>query len=158
MRQDQENHPVRRATSSNDLNTMTPELPRGNFTGGEKKSRSLPHVRRRGLCRQIPHRVVQRHHRRRLLPQTAQRHRAVFHFLAPDGETELDSSLDTDGFRLGAGVEQAIGEQGFVKLEYRYSNYSEAEIDFEDPAINDGNRVDIDLDRHQVVAGFGVRF
>ena len=83
---------------------------------------------------------------------------ARYDVLASDGETELDTRIDTDGFRLGAGVEQAIGRQGFVKLEYRYSNYSEAEFDFEDPDIADGDRVDIDLDRHQIVAGLGVRF
>lgn len=83
---------------------------------------------------------------------------ARYDFLASDGETELDQSVDTDGFRIGAGVEQAIGGTGFVKIEYRYSNYSRAEVDFEDDTRLDTDRVDIDLDRHQVVAGVGIRF
>ena len=44
----------------------------------------------------------------------------------------------------------------FLKLEYRYSNYSEGEVDFEDG--DDSDRFDVDLDRHQVMAGVGVRF
>ena len=76
-----------------------------------------------------------------------------------DGDTvDQTSSFDTDGYRLGAGVEQAIAERAFVKLEYRYSNYSEGEIDFEDDTLPDSGRVDLDLDRHQIVAGVGIRF
>jgi outer membrane immunogenic protein len=44
-----------------------------------------------------------------------------------------------DGFRIGAGVEQSFGKF-YGKIEYRYSNY------------------ELDLERHQVVAGLGVRF
>jgi len=45
-----------------------------------------------------------------------------------------------DGFRLGAGVEYALGQNMFVKGEYRYSNY------------------EADLSRNQIVGGFGFRF
>jgi outer membrane immunogenic protein len=45
-----------------------------------------------------------------------------------------------DGVRVGAGVEQAVGRNAYVKAEYRYSNYEQ------------------NVDRHQVVAGFGIRF
>lgn len=51
-----------------------------------------------------------------------------------------------DGFRLGAGLEYAISPRFFVKGEYRYSHYG------------DQNGKDIDADRHQVMAGVGVRF
>lgn len=67
------------------------------------------------------------------------------------GYFEDDSTLD--GFRVGAGVEQKFnlfGPSGFVKAEYRYSNYSNLNID----RFN----TDVDIDRHQVVAGVGVRF
>ena len=73
-----------------------------------------------------------------------------------DGD-EYRAKVDTDGFRLGAGAEYALNRNTFAKIEYRYSNYSSAELDFE------GNQPDvelgeIDLDRHQVMLGFGYRF
>lgn len=82
---------------------------------------------------------------------------ARYDVLANDGVTELQTDLDTDGYRIGAGLEYAMTERTFAKIEYRYSNYSEAELDFGgDNAETD--RFDIDLDRHQIVAGFGFRF
>ncbi len=45
-----------------------------------------------------------------------------------------------DGFRLGAGVERQFGQRFYGKVEYRYSNYSQ------------------DVERHQVLAGLGIRF
>jgi outer membrane immunogenic protein len=48
---------------------------------------------------------------------------------------------DLDGFRLKAGAELGVARNVFVRAEYRYSNYDEA-----------------DLDRHQVVGGIGIRF
>lgn len=65
--------------------------------------------------------------------------------------------FDADGWRIGAGVEQKMGSNAFAKLEYRYSNYSEGEVDF-GPDLPDSQRFDMDLDRHQVVAGVGYRF
>jgi outer membrane immunogenic protein len=60
---------------------------------------------------------------------------------------------DLDGYRIGAGIEQKLnlfGPSGFVKAEYRYSNYRN---------LNAGaTNVNIDLDRHQLLAGVGVRF
>ncbi len=58
-----------------------------------------------------------------------------------------------DGYRLGAGIEQKFnlfGPSGFAKLEYRYSNYRNLDVGASD--------LNIDVDRHQVVAGIGVRF
>ncbi|MEM7689982.1 MAG: outer membrane beta-barrel protein [Pseudomonadota bacterium] len=74
-----------------------------------------------------------------------------------DGTFESDNDFDLDGYRIGAGAEYAIQQNAFVKLEYRYSNYSEAEIDF-DGSLPDSDRFGVDLDRHQVMAGVGVRF
>lgn len=62
---------------------------------------------------------------------------------------EFDSEID--GYRLGAGVEHKFGEKLYGKVEYRYSNYSSLDL-------GDGSEVDIDLDRHQVMAGVGIRF
>jgi outer membrane immunogenic protein len=81
---------------------------------------------------------------------------ARFDVLASDGTTELDTNVDTDGWRLGAGVEQAIASNSFAKIEYRYSNYGEGEVDY--PVGPDSGRFDLDLDRHQVVGSVGLRF
>ncbi|MGB7408011.1 MAG: outer membrane beta-barrel protein [Pontixanthobacter sp.] len=82
---------------------------------------------------------------------------AKLNVLASDGETELDQDIDLDGYRIGAGAEYALNQNSFVKLEYRYSNYSEGEFDF-DGNTPDTDRFDIDTDRHQVLAGIGIRF
>jgi len=76
--------------------------------------------------------------------------------LATDGTTELEDHFDLDGWRVGAGVEQAIGRNSFVKLEYRYSNYTEADFTFDNGVTTD--TFEVDTDRHQVVAGVGFRF
>lgn len=80
--------------------------------------------------------------------------------VASDGVTTTDANFKLDGYRLGAGVEYAIGDSflrnGFVKVEYRYSNYGDAEFEFADGAETDS--FDIDTDRHQIVAGVGIRF
>lgn len=84
-----------------------------------------------------------------------------------DDDDDVDFTADTDqtvdGYRIGAGVEHLLepgllgfGSSTYVKLEYRYSNYSD--LNFDDDFLPEGNPVDIDLDRHQVVAGLGVRF
>lgn len=56
------------------------------------------------------------------------------------GTTILNETGNGDGFRLGAGVEVAVTDQLFGKLEYRYSNYSG------------------DVSRNQVLVGAGFRF
>ena len=82
---------------------------------------------------------------------------AKLNLLANDGTTEFRQDIDLDGWRAGAGVEYAINSNTFFNLEYRYSNYSEGEIDF-DGDLPDSDRFDVDLDRHQIMAGVGVRF
>ena len=44
----------------------------------------------------------------------------------------------------------------FAKLEYRYSNYNDARLEYGNGATS--GRFDIDTDRHQVVASYGFRF
>jgi len=74
-----------------------------------------------------------------------------------NGTIVSNDDIDADGWRIGAGVEQAISSNVFAKLEYRYSNYEKGELDFTGD-LPDSQRFDLDLDRHQVVAGVGVRF
>ncbi|MCE7797653.1 outer membrane beta-barrel protein [Sphingobium sufflavum] len=72
---------------------------------------------------------------------------------AYDANGYFETGNNLDGYRVGAGIEQKFnlfGPSGFVKAEYRYSNYSN---------LNIGRfNADVDIDRHQVVAGVGVRF
>lgn len=89
---------------------------------------------------------------------------AKFDVIDSDGTNDYSQDIDADGWRVGAGVEHAFGSGGggfgsnlYAKLEYRYSNYSKAEIDY-GGALPDSDRFDVDLDRHQIVAGVGVRF
>ena len=82
---------------------------------------------------------------------------ARFNLVGTDGTVSLDQRLDTDGWRIGAGVETAITQNAFAKIEYRYSNYKEAEFDF-NGQTPDSSRFRIDTDRHQVVASLGLRF
>jgi outer membrane immunogenic protein len=76
-----------------------------------------------------------------------------------DERFELDSNVD--GWRLGAGIEQLFGPNLYGKVEYRYSNYNNLDFsddfDFEDFEAEDFD-TDIDLDRHQVLVGLGMRF
>jgi outer membrane immunogenic protein len=70
-----------------------------------------------------------------------------------DGAGTLLSGSDSkDGLRLGGGIEFAFGTNLYGKVEYRYTNYSNANF-------TDGvNAISIDVDRNQVVGGLGIRF
>ena len=81
---------------------------------------------------------------------------ASYNLRSRGGEFNLDEDLRADGYRVGAGAEYALSENTFAKLEYRYSNYSDAEVEFDNG--DDVDVGDIDLDRHQIMAGFGFRF
>ncbi|MXO64354.1 outer membrane protein [Altericroceibacterium endophyticum] len=81
---------------------------------------------------------------------------ARYNLVASDGTNEFDDHLDLDGWRVGAGVEQALSTNTFAKLEYRYSNYEKGEFDAAD--LGETDRFDVDSDRHQIMAGFGLRF
>ena len=76
--------------------------------------------------------------------------------LAGDTDESTDTSFKLDGWRIGGGVEHALNRNIFAKLEYRYSKYDSAHIDFSDGATS--SEFDIDTDRHQVVASVGWRF
>jgi len=81
---------------------------------------------------------------------------ARYNVLATDNTTDTETNIDLDGWRLGAGAEFAVSSNMFVKAEYRYSNYGEGEV--EAPSGLESDRFDVDVDRHQLVAGVGVRF
>lgn len=74
-------------------------------------------------------------------------------FTGNGGAADFEASVD--GYRLGAGIEQMLGRNFFLKAEYRYSNYSG--LRFDDAIFGDDD-IEIDLDRHQGVVGVGVRF
>ncbi|MFN9580997.1 MAG: outer membrane protein [Novosphingobium sp.] len=82
---------------------------------------------------------------------------ARYNLAGTDGTVNLNQRIDTDGWRVGAGVEMAVSTNAFAKIEYRYSKYGEAEFDF-NGETPDSSRFRIDTDRHQVVASVGVRF
>ncbi|TPG52799.1 outer membrane protein [Sphingomonas glacialis] len=75
---------------------------------------------------------------------------------ANNGTTTTGNHYNLDGYRVGAGVEQKIGRTTYAKVEYRYSNYGDARLEY----ANGGNtnNFDVNTDRHQVVVGLGVRF
>lgn len=66
-----------------------------------------------------------------------------------DGTTTFDDGRNMGGYRLGAGVEYKLTPTTYVKGEYRYSHYGH---------IDGISGVDPDLDRHQILAGVGIRF
>ena len=76
--------------------------------------------------------------------------------LASDTDETTDTAFKLDGWRIGGGVERAINANTFAKVEYRYSKYDSAHIDYMDGATS--SEFDIDTDRHQVVASVGWRF
>lgn len=82
---------------------------------------------------------------------------AKFDVVNNDGTNDFTQDIDADGWRVGAGAEHQFGRNMYAKVEYRYSNYQKAEIDY-GGAIPDSNRFDVDLDRHQVVGAVGFRF
>jgi len=57
------------------------------------------------------------------------------------GGTTTKDGTNSDGWRVGTGVELPVGKNMLVRAEYRYTNYS-----------------DTDLARHQGLVGFGVKF
>ena len=81
---------------------------------------------------------------------------ARLNVLATDGTTELRENFELDGWRIGAGIEKAIGTNSYAKLEYRYSNYSNANFEYDNGTITED--FDIDTDRHQIAVGVGFRF
>lgn len=63
-------------------------------------------------------------------------------FAFASGAPDLVVHPESDGLRLGAGSEIAVGSRTFIKAEYRFSNYEASQS----------------FDKHQGVIGFGLRF
>lgn len=75
---------------------------------------------------------------------------------ANDGTVTTKAHYNLDGYRVGAGVEEAIGRRTYAKIEYRYSNYGSARLEYPNGANT--NNFAVDTDRHQIAVGVGVRF
>lgn len=75
---------------------------------------------------------------------------------ASDGTTETGRHFNLDGYRVGAGIEKSLGRRAYAKLEYRYSNYTNARLEY--PSGANTNNFSVDTDRHQIAAGVGIRF
>ena len=76
--------------------------------------------------------------------------------LAGSTNTTTDNAFNLDGYRVGAGVEHAIGAHSYARIEYRYSNYGRAQVDY--ASGGQSNKFDVDTDRHQGVVSYGIRF
>ena len=77
-----------------------------------------------------------------------------------DGEpAEFGAEVDLDGLRLGVGYEYKVTDRAYLKLEYRYTDFSGAELEALGERIDLGDVFDeVDLERHQAVVGVGFRF
>ncbi len=75
---------------------------------------------------------------------------------ANNGTTTTAAHYNLDGYRIGAGVEQALSSNTYAKVEYRYSNYGSARLEYPNGANT--NNFNVDTDRHQVAVGVGYRF
>ena len=76
--------------------------------------------------------------------------------VASNGTTETGQHYNLDGWRAGAGIEQKLGRNTYAKVEYRYSNYGNARLEY--PNGTNTNNFSVDTDRHQAVVGVGFRF
>jgi len=81
---------------------------------------------------------------------------ARYKLLATDNTTDIETNANLDGWRVGAGLEHSFNGNLYAKAEYRYSNYSNGEFEFPNGATTAD--FDVDVDRHQVMAGIGLRF
>jgi outer membrane immunogenic protein len=76
--------------------------------------------------------------------------------LAGSTTESTNTRFNLDGYRVGAGVERAVGSNSFIKAEYRYSNYGRASVLYGSGATS--GKFDVDTDRHQVAFSYGWRF
>ncbi|MEE4199121.1 outer membrane protein [Erythrobacter sp.] len=70
-----------------------------------------------------------------------------------------DADIDLDGLRLGIGFEYGLLENFYMKTEYRFTDYSGGEVEFEGQSFGLDDELDaVNVNRHQVVVGAGLRF
>ena len=71
----------------------------------------------------------------------------------------FDADIDLDGLRLGVGYEYKVNDLVYLKAEYRYTDFSGANIEALGQNIDIGDIFEeVNLERHQAVVGIGVRF
>lgn len=71
----------------------------------------------------------------------------------------LNADIDLDGLRLGVGYEYKFTDRAFIKAEYRYTDYSGADIEALGQSVEIGDVFEeVNLERHQAVVGVGLRF
>ncbi len=69
-----------------------------------------------------------------------------------DTTNNFSVSDSRGGIRVSGGIEAQIAGNFYTKAEYRYTNYKDYKMSDETESLSLG------FDRHQVLAGFGVRF
>ncbi len=69
-----------------------------------------------------------------------------------DAANNFSLSDSRGGIRFSGGIEAQISGNFYTKAEYRYTNYKDYKVSGGTEALSLG------FDRHQVLAGFGVRF
>ena len=76
-----------------------------------------------------------------------------------DGEPASERvDFNFSGVRLGFGYERSFGP-AFGKIEYRYTSYSDADAEYAGDTVDIEDELgEFDTERHQIVAGVGVRF
>ncbi|WP_158610999.1 outer membrane protein [Aurantiacibacter spongiae] len=77
-----------------------------------------------------------------------------------DGE-RYDEKVDIDfeGFRVGGGFQVNFSRNLFGKVEYRYTSYGDASVEYDGVSEDVDEVFDyVNLERHQGVVGLGVRF
>lgn len=77
-----------------------------------------------------------------------------------DGEeVRLEERATLDGIRLGLGAEFRVSGNAYAKVEYRYSGYGDGETEVNGETVDIGEVFQmVDLDRHQLMLGLGMRF
>lgn len=71
----------------------------------------------------------------------------------------FNADVDLDGLRLGVGYEYKVTDRAFIKAEYRYTDYSGANVEALGQSVEIGDIFEaVNLERHQAVVGAGVRF
>jgi outer membrane immunogenic protein len=68
------------------------------------------------------------------------------------GFDPFEEDEDVEGFHVGTGLELRLGGGAYTRLEYVYTAYADGRIDLDDTQIA------TDMNRQQVLLGFGYRF
>ena len=66
---------------------------------------------------------------------------------ATNGTTETGQHFNLDGWRAAPGSSRRSGGNTYAKVEYRYSNYGKARLEYPNGANT--NNFSVDTDRHQ---------